>query len=77
MVVALMRFVFLFFCFSAVAQEPYPSRPIRLIVSFTPGGGADLTARVVSQKMGEAMKQPFVVENRPGGGSETLRRDAA
>ena len=50
----------------AFAQEAYPSRPIRLIVSFPPGGGADLTARVVGQKMGEAMQQPFVVENRPG-----------
>jgi len=36
------------------------------MVSFTPGGGADLTARVVGQKMSEAIKQPFVVENRPG-----------
>jgi tripartite-type tricarboxylate transporter receptor subunit TctC len=61
-----MKWFFLFLCFPVLAQESYPSRPIRLIVSFTPGGGADLTARVVGQKMGEAMKQPFVVENRPG-----------
>ena len=61
-----MKWLLLFLCFPVLAQEPYPSRPIRLIVSFTPGGGADLTARVVGQKMGEAMKQPFVVENRPG-----------
>jgi len=60
------KWLLLFLCFPVLAQEPYPSRPIRLIVSFTPGGGADLTARVVGQKMGEAMKQPFVVENRPG-----------
>jgi tripartite-type tricarboxylate transporter receptor subunit TctC len=61
------RFLFLFAALPVHAQEAgYPSRPIRLIVSFTPGGGADLTARVVGQKMGEALKQPFVVENRPG-----------
>lgn len=51
----------------ASGQEPYPSRPIKLIVSFTPGGGADLTARTLALKMGEQMKQPVVVENRPGG----------
>jgi tripartite-type tricarboxylate transporter receptor subunit TctC len=60
------KWLLLLLCFPVLAQEPYPSRPVRLIVSFTPGGGADLTARVVGQKMGEAMKQPFVVENRPG-----------
>ena len=50
----------------AWAQDAYPSRPIKLIVSFTPGGGADLTARTVALKMGEQLKQPVVVENRPG-----------
>ena len=51
---------------SACAQDVFPSRPIRLIVSFTPGGGADLTARTVAVKMSEQLKQPVVVENRPG-----------
>jgi tripartite-type tricarboxylate transporter receptor subunit TctC len=50
----------------ASAQDAFPSRPIRLIVSFTPGGGADLTARTVAFKMSEQLKQPIVVENRPG-----------
>ena len=51
---------------AASAQDAFPSRPIRLIVSFPPGGGADLTARTVGQKMGELLGQPLVVENRPG-----------
>jgi tripartite-type tricarboxylate transporter receptor subunit TctC len=50
----------------AAAEEVYPSRPIRLIVSFTPGGGADLTARTVGQGMSDTLRHPVVVENRPG-----------
>src|SRR3954471_2359836 len=50
----------------APAQDAYPSRPIRLIVSFTPGGGADLTARTVGQGMAAVLRQALVVENRPG-----------
>jgi tripartite-type tricarboxylate transporter receptor subunit TctC len=53
-------------CGIASAQDAFPSKPIRLIVSFTPGGGADLTARTVALKMSESLKQPIVVENRPG-----------
>ena len=56
----------LLLCGPAWAQEAFPSKPIRLIVSFTPGGGADLTARTVALKMGESLKQAIVVENRPG-----------
>ena len=52
-------------CPAALAQD-FPSRPIRLVVSFTPGGGADFTARTVGQKMSEILGQPVVVENKPG-----------
>lgn len=50
------------------AQSSYPSRPIRLIVPFPPGGGADVTARTVAQKMSESIGRPVVVENRSGAG---------
>jgi len=48
------------------AQEPYPSRTIRLIVPFTPGTGADILARTLGQKIGEDWKASVIVENRPG-----------
>ena len=64
---------------SAFAQgERYPSRPIRVIVPYAPGGGADVVARVVAQRMSETFAQPVVVDNRSGGGgtigSETAVR---
>jgi len=52
----------------ALAQS-YPARPVRLIIGYTPGGSADLTARLMGQWLTERMGQPFVVESRPGGGT--------
>jgi tripartite-type tricarboxylate transporter receptor subunit TctC len=51
---------------SAALAQSYPARPIRLLVSFPPGGAADLVARVVGLSMGARLGQPVVVENRPG-----------
>ena len=51
----------------ALAQaDTYPTKPIRLVLPFPPGGGADLTARTLAQKMGDSMGQSIVVENKPG-----------
>jgi tripartite-type tricarboxylate transporter receptor subunit TctC len=53
---------------SAASGRPYPSRPIRLIVPFPPGGSSDSVARVVVLKFSEGLGQPVVIENRPGVG---------
>jgi len=51
------------------AQAAYPEKPIRMIVGFSAGGTTDVVARVLGKEIGEALGQPVVVENRPGGGS--------
>ena len=62
------------------AQQIYPSKPIRFIVAFPPGGGNDLLARLVGQKLTESWGQKVIVDNRPGGntiiGTEALAKSA-
>lgn len=68
------------FATSAVAQQPFPTKPIRLIVPFPPGGSTTVVARLLGQKLTEAWGQPVIVDNRPGGngviGSEELIKSA-
>jgi tripartite-type tricarboxylate transporter receptor subunit TctC len=55
------------FCAAQTWAQDYPVKPIRLIVPFAAGGGTDMMARTIAQKLNEAWGQPVVVENRPGG----------
>ena len=52
----------------SVFAQDYPSRPVKVIVTYPPGGGADVTARIVGQRLSELWKQPVLIENKPGGG---------
>ena len=53
-------------CTTAFAQPAYPSKPIRIIVPYVAGGAADITARVVGQKMSEGLGVPVIIDNKPG-----------
>lgn len=64
------------FCSASSAQD-YPAKPIRLIVPFSAGQGADVAARIVAQKLSDTIKQPVVVDNRPGAGGIIGTADVA
>lgn len=73
-------FALLVLGFTGSALADYPERPVKLIVPFAPGGGADLTSRLISQRMPDLLGKQVVVENRAGGasniGSEAVARAA-
>jgi tripartite-type tricarboxylate transporter receptor subunit TctC len=53
----------------AAAAQPWPARPIRFVVTFPPGGGADLVARTIAEKLNRTLAQQVIIDNRPGGGT--------
>src|SRR5258706_7140752 len=55
---------------SSQAQQPYPSKAVRVIISFTPGSSTDIVGRIVMQKLSEIWGQPIVPENRGGAGGQ-------
>jgi len=61
----------------AQSAQDYPNKPVKIIVSFTAGGTTDVIARSVSQQLAEKLKQPFVIENKPGSGGNIGNEIAA
>jgi tripartite-type tricarboxylate transporter receptor subunit TctC len=84
----MMRTLYVLLCAALVAAVPglaesqsaYPTKPVRMIVPFPPGGGNDLLARIIGQKLGDTWGQPVIIDNKPGGntivGTEALARAA-
>jgi tripartite-type tricarboxylate transporter receptor subunit TctC len=68
MALVLSTFIAIGVCAVAFAAEPFPNRPMRIIVPYAPGGGADVPVRIVTKEMARILKQPIIVENHPGAG---------
>jgi len=73
-IAGLMALAVALFTLQVARAQTYPVRPIRLILPFGPGGVADVTARIVTEKLGEKLGQRFIIENMPGAGGITAAR---
>jgi tripartite-type tricarboxylate transporter receptor subunit TctC len=69
--------ILLAFALSARAASDYPTRPVTLVVAFTPGGASDVLARILGRKLEQILGQPFVIDNRPGAGGNTAAESVA
>jgi tripartite-type tricarboxylate transporter receptor subunit TctC len=62
---------------AAAPAQPYPGKPLRILVGFSPGGASDITTRIIGQKLGEAFGQPVIIDNRAGASGAIAARIVA
>jgi tripartite-type tricarboxylate transporter receptor subunit TctC len=62
-------FLLLLAAMQAASAQTFPSRPVKIVIGFTPGGGVDINARLLANKLAEILGQPVIVENKPGAGT--------
>jgi tripartite-type tricarboxylate transporter receptor subunit TctC len=61
----------------AAGAADYPTRPVSIVVAFTPGGPSDVLSRIIGQRLNEILHQPFIIENRPGSGGNIAAEQVA